>query len=331
MFRKKERRTFIGGYRKAAFALNTMMNVIVGLLMIILSAPLICVIAILIKLQKNNGPVIYKATRLGYKKKPFTMYKFCTLPPEAENIVGARHLTLLILTQHNLTNPFMRFLRETHLDELPQLFNLLKGDMDLIGPRPLRNIIYETICKHTRIHDARFMVKPGIVGYSQLFVAASAPRRIQFFIDNRYAIRKQNVPWDILFFFYGILVLARNIIKYIAEFLWNSVWRSKILKRYKEKRKLKRFFYRDAHVWFGTRTNGDVQYDYQSRLINTNEEAVLVYSNHEIEHNTPTMMRMELLQRVRRGKNPRKHTALCHCNLYKKWTSVILIVGINMC
>jgi exopolysaccharide biosynthesis polyprenyl glycosylphosphotransferase len=128
-------------------------------------APLFCTVAIAIKLN-SRGPIFFSQQRYGLNKKRFSMYKFRTMVPDAE----ARQLALedqneaqgpvfKIKNDPRLTS-LGKFLRKTSLDELPQLFNVLKGDMSLVGPRPLPNRDV------ARFSDAwlmrRFSVKPGL-------------------------------------------------------------------------------------------------------------------------------------------------------------------------
>ena len=159
-----------GGYWKAHPPASVLVNLFFAVILLLVAFPFFVLIPIIIKLQ-DGGPVFYRGTRLGRNKKPFQMYKFRTLVPDAESTVGAR----LHSPKMGLETPIGRFLRETRLDELPQMINVIKGDMDLVGPRPERPLIYETLCKNIPGYDTRFRVKPGVIGYSQLFTPPSAP------------------------------------------------------------------------------------------------------------------------------------------------------------
>ncbi|MDA0655343.1 MAG: sugar transferase, partial [Proteobacteria bacterium] len=103
-----------------------------------------------------------------------------------------------------------KLLRETRLDELPQLINVVLGDMSLVGPRPERRAVYESQCKHIPGYDNRFAVKPGIIGYSQLFTPHSAPKRARSLLDNYYVRRRQKWFVDIIFFAFALLWLAQR-------------------------------------------------------------------------------------------------------------------------
>ena len=146
-----------------------------SLALIIVAFPAFLLIALLITLQ-DRGPVFYRGIRLGRHKEPFYMYKFRTMVPDAERMIGAEIFSRSLESGTNILTWSGRFLRETRLDELPQLFNTLKGDMDLLGPRPLRPAVYEKFCSRIKGFDRRFDVRPGLFGFSQLFTPHSSPK-----------------------------------------------------------------------------------------------------------------------------------------------------------
>ena len=121
----------------------------------------ICIIAISIKLY-DNGPAIFKQVRIGLKGKKFICYKFRTMNIDAPNDLATKDFH----NSNEYITPIGAFLRRTSLDELPQLFNVLAGDMSIIGPRPL-------IENETDIHKMRkslgvYEARPGITGLSQV-------------------------------------------------------------------------------------------------------------------------------------------------------------------
>ncbi|MCF6290804.1 MAG: sugar transferase [Desulfobacterales bacterium] len=198
--------SIVGGYQTVHFALNRVLNIFLALVLIIFHLPFLLIIILIMQVREGR-PFFYKGVRLGLGKKPFIMYKFRTLVPQAESIIGPEILS----AKHNLATPFGKFLRDTRLDELPQLFNILKGDMDFVGPRPERPIIYEKICKHIKGYDLRFQVKPGLIGYSQLFTPHSAPKAIRTLIDNRFLRKKQKFSGELTIVFVTILVVLKTI------------------------------------------------------------------------------------------------------------------------
>jgi exopolysaccharide biosynthesis polyprenyl glycosylphosphotransferase len=138
---------------------------VVSLALIILLAPVLLIAAILIKLT-SPGPVMFFQKRLGLNKRRFSICKFRTMVPDAEmKMKEIEHLNEVTGPVFKIKNdpritPLGRFLRKTSIDELPQLFNVLKGDMSLVGPRPLPVRDYEGFSEDWQ--RRRFSVRPGI-------------------------------------------------------------------------------------------------------------------------------------------------------------------------
>ena len=129
--------------------------------MIILS-PVYLVIAIMLKRQKN-GPAIFSQERIGYRGKPFTIYKFRTMSePEKEPQLVAKSS----IGQSTKTE---LFLREHHLDELPQLWNVLKGDMSFVGPRPERRFYIDKIMVNDPSYVLIYEMRPGLTSEATLY------------------------------------------------------------------------------------------------------------------------------------------------------------------
>jgi lipopolysaccharide/colanic/teichoic acid biosynthesis glycosyltransferase len=226
---------------------------------------------IIIRIKLGN-PIFYKGTRLGINKNPFDIYKFRTLPTNAQSIVG----TELLSTKHQLTTPFTEFIRDTRLDELPQLFNVIKGDMNFIGPRPERPEVYEAFCQKIPNYDKRFMVKPGVMGYSQLFTPHSTPKKLRTLVDNSYLKHPPSTLMTLKLVSYtGYVVLKRIFTK--AQFKLEDLWQRKILKRYNEKRRKHR---RPMRSIVQVSCKGKLVAE--GVLINMNQEAFLVYTNNAL-------------------------------------------------
>ena len=133
---------------------------IIGLMLL---SPLAFVIAIAIKLT-SPGPILYRGKRLGRGAEVFTIYKFRTLEVGAEQRIGAR----LLEHSDGLYTRIGRMLKRAKLDEIPQLFNVILGNMNLVGPRPVRPIFLETLSREIPNYIRRFAVNPGMTGLAQV-------------------------------------------------------------------------------------------------------------------------------------------------------------------
>lgn len=138
-------------------------DIVVSLMGIILASPFMLVIAAAIKLY-DGGPVFYKQPRLTKDEKEFMIYKFRSMTVDSE-VKGAR----LAAKGDARITPVGNIIRNIHFDELPQLFNILKGDMSLVGPRPERRIIAEQYLDEIPEFYMRLKVKAGLTGYAQVY------------------------------------------------------------------------------------------------------------------------------------------------------------------
>jgi lipopolysaccharide/colanic/teichoic acid biosynthesis glycosyltransferase len=152
---------------------KTYVDWVAALLLMLPAAPIIALSALIIRLT-SKGPVIYSQERVGLGGRTFTLYKLRTMRIGAESATGP------VWAQGDHDPRVTRIgslLRRTHMDELPQLINVLKGDMSLVGPRPERPYFVEQLKRQIPDYERRLSVKPGITGLAQ--IRAGADRNIR--------------------------------------------------------------------------------------------------------------------------------------------------------
>lgn len=262
---------FDNGKVSSAALLYLLFNVSASLCFLLLALPAFILIPIAIKMQ-DGGPVFYVGSRLGKAKKRFNIYKFRTLEVGAEQLLGAQ----LLSPHHKLETPIGKFLRDSRLDELPQLFNVLRGEMVLIGPRPERPSVYLDVCRKIPGYDKRFTVKPGLIGYAQLFTPHSTPKTVRVLIDNNYLLRKKRLRSDILLFGYAIAILSANLlVKIFASLAQGGLRQFKSGAR-KERRNTSRIGLKATYVtiWHDGKQRSMPQL--QGIVININDNQILI-------------------------------------------------------
>ncbi len=131
---------------------------------LIVFSPLILAFSLI--LSFSDGPVIFRQERIGYKGRPFIIYKFRTMRVDAESHgMIPRHAE----ERNMYLTPFGGFLRAHHLDELPQLWNVLKGDMSFVGPRPERQYFIDQINRETDDYRYIYLMRPGVTSYATIY------------------------------------------------------------------------------------------------------------------------------------------------------------------
>jgi exopolysaccharide biosynthesis polyprenyl glycosylphosphotransferase len=165
-------------------------------------SPLLLIVAVIVKLEDRKGSVIYKQERLGKNNKPFTIYKFRSMVEGAENKSGP----VLATANDARITKVGKFMRSTRLDELPQLFNVLKGDMSLVGPRPERGFFIKQLSKEYYHYGYRNTVQPGITGYAQIMgkYSTKVDDKLRF---DLYYIRNYTFWLDIIILLKTFIVL----------------------------------------------------------------------------------------------------------------------------
>jgi lipopolysaccharide/colanic/teichoic acid biosynthesis glycosyltransferase len=152
----------------------------IALLVLVLATPVILVAALLIKLT-SRGPAFYSQMRVGRGGRPFRIYKLRSMYHNCERATGAQWSR----KGDPRVTPLGRILRRTHVDELPQLWNILKGDMSLVGPRPERPEFVPQLEQAIAFYRDRLLVLPGVTGLAQIHLGpdtdlASVERKLLF-------------------------------------------------------------------------------------------------------------------------------------------------------
>ncbi len=167
--------TLVRGYRQLALetpdrprdVLLRALDIGLAALFLALSLPAVLLIALIVVVT-SGPPVLYRGERVGRGGHVFTMFKFRTLRRGAERRLGT-HLgeDLVQATQAEFT-PIGRWLKATQLDEIPQFVNVIRGDMSLVGPRPIRPVFFEELAHELPSYWQRLVVRPGLTGFAQV-------------------------------------------------------------------------------------------------------------------------------------------------------------------
>jgi len=171
--------------------IKRLMDVLFSILGLIITSPFFAVIAVIIKCT-DRGPVFYRQNRLTQDGRVFSICKFRTMVQDAEKDTGAR----LASDNDDRVLPVGKFLRRTRLDELPQLWNILKGEMSVVGPRPERPELAEKIEEEIPEFHYRLKVKAGLTGFAQIYGKYNTSSYDKLKLDLSY-IRKYSVFLDL--------------------------------------------------------------------------------------------------------------------------------------
>lgn len=300
-------------YSSWSFVVITIFNAIVASVLLLLSLPIMLLIGLAIK-ANDKGPVFYKGLRMGLSKNLFNMYKFRTLPVGAQGILGENLWSPVAME----ITPFGTFLRDSRLDELPQLINILRGDMDFVGPRPVRPEVYESCCTELKAYDFRFSVRPGLIGYSQLFTPHSTPQRLRVHIDNKFAKRKRAPARNVILILYTMFIVLKRTVVKGSVFIWNYMVLRKIFGTSDERRHLDRIHPSDASIFFySDNSNASEQHFGFALLVNINEAYFKISSEVDLAEDATYTFKL-VRSFTKNGKKKRK-TAYCKGNIFKKW------------
>jgi len=142
------------------------LDVLISAVFLLVLSPLLALTALVIVLTSGR-PLFYHGARVGREGRLFRMYKFRTLKPDAEQRLGPYLGEELSRRTEDEVTRIGRALRVIHLDEVPQLWNVLRGDMAVVGPRPIRPAFFTELCEEIPQYWQRLVVRPGVTGFAQ--------------------------------------------------------------------------------------------------------------------------------------------------------------------
>ncbi|MGM0877134.1 MAG: sugar transferase [Bacillota bacterium] len=198
--------------KKSYLALKRLMDIVGSIIGLMITSIVLLSVSIAIKIEDPKGPVFFSQTRVGKNGKEFKMYKFRSMVTDAEE-------RLENLLKYNETTGAMfkmkddpritrvgQFIRKTSIDELPQIWNVLKGDMSLVGPRPP---LLREVAEYNDYDKQRLLVVPGCTGLWQVSGRSNIGFNEMVELDLKY-IRKQSILYDIKIIFKTVIIIFHD-------------------------------------------------------------------------------------------------------------------------
>ena len=172
-----------------------------SLIAIILFSPILLILAIIVKCT-SPGPILFKQRRIGKDNQEFMIYKFRTMRIDTPNVA-----THLLKNPEQYITPIGKFMRKTSLDELPQLFNILKGEMSVVGPRPALYNQDDLIEMRTKanVHT----VRPGLTGLAQVSGRDELENEQKVYFDQQY-VQRQSFFFDLKLIFLTVVKVFKS-------------------------------------------------------------------------------------------------------------------------
>jgi sugar transferase (PEP-CTERM system associated) len=189
---------FSTGFRKGRLLMATKraFDLVASVAGLLLASPLMALTALILKLESPKDPVFYHQERVGLNGRVFTIHKLRTMRTDAEAGTGPVWST----ANDTRVTRVGRFMRKTRLDEIPQLWNVLIGDMSLIGPRPERPAFVEQLTETIPYYGQRHVIKPGVTGWAQVRYSygASVEDAIEKMQYDLYYVKNLSLMFDLL-------------------------------------------------------------------------------------------------------------------------------------
>jgi sugar transferase (PEP-CTERM system associated) len=192
---------FSAGFRKNAtlVAVKRVIDIVVAAVGLLLASPILLIVAALIRIT-SPGPIFYSQQRVGQNGRTFTIRKLRSMRPDAEKGTGA---VWSLGSRDSRITPIGRFLRKSRLDEVPQLWNVLIGDMSMVGPRPERPEFVQDLTRDIPYYGQRHVVKPGLTGWAQVCYSygASVEDALQKLQYDLFYIKNLSIALDLFIIF----------------------------------------------------------------------------------------------------------------------------------
>jgi sugar transferase (PEP-CTERM system associated) len=200
---------FSAGFRKTRLLLvsKRLVDVAVAFIGLVLAAPILALLAIAVKLS-SPGPVLYRQARVGQQGRIFHVYKLRSMRADAEAGTGA----VWARRNDDRVTPIGRWMRRTRLDEIPQLWNVLAGNMSFVGPRPERPEFVRLLTERIPFYGQRHVVKPGLTGWAQVryTYGASVEDTIEKLQYDLYYIKNLSIPFDLFIIFETVKTVIKG-------------------------------------------------------------------------------------------------------------------------
>ncbi|MFQ5558973.1 MAG: exopolysaccharide biosynthesis polyprenyl glycosylphosphotransferase [Nitrospinota bacterium] len=189
---------------KTKMRIKRVFDIVLSVVGLVLSSPIALLAALIIKLE-SKGPVIFKQVRVGEGGKEYDIFKFRSMRVDAETASGP----VFAKEGDPRSTVFGRFIRKTRIDEIPQLFNTLRGDMSFVGPRPERPFFVAELKQAIPYYEVRTVVKPGITGWAQIRYSYGAGLKdaIEKLQYDIFYIKNMSILFDLIIIFKTIKVI----------------------------------------------------------------------------------------------------------------------------